>query len=355
MKSKTITQGGLAALVTELVAGNTRVVAPAPVGPDRNNIAYRDIKSLEEAAFNKTLPMRSLKEYFLPPTEPLLRYRQTKQDVALEEISGTIPPTIVLGARPCDTAAIEILDKVMNWDYRDTPWFRRREATTIINLACDTIDNSCFCSAVGLGPDSGRGADLLLVPADGGYHVEILSEKGERFAASHSGHFSDDDNSARADAFKKTARAKVESNLIANPKDIEGWLRNNFDEAYWNDLALRCHGCGACASVCPTCHCFDIVDESEGISTGVRRRNWDTCQTSKFTIHASGHNPRNDQNARIRQRVMHKFYIYPDRFGEVLCTGCGRCARVCPGGMDLPEILRQLGRKSENAKPRDAV
>ena len=102
------------------------------------------------------------------------------------------------------------------------------------------------------------------------------------------------------------------------------------------------HGCGACASVCPTCHCFDIVDERDGVDGGVRRRNWDSCQTGKFTLHTSGHNPRNTQGERYRQRVMHKFSIYPLRFGDVLCTGCGRCVRICPGGMNLPEVLNQL-------------
>jgi len=110
----------------------------------------------------------------------------------------------------------------------------------------------------------------------------------------------------------------------------------------WEQLALRCHGCGACAAVCPTCHCFDIVDEPEGVAHGTRRRNWDTCQTGRFTVHASGHNPRTSQTARIRQRVMHKFHIYPTKFGETLCSGCGRCARQCPAGMDLPEILALL-------------
>ncbi len=48
------------------------------------------------------------------------------------------------------------------------------------------------------------------------------------------------------------------------------------------------------------------------------------------------------QAERLRQRVMHKFSIYPARFDAVLCTGCGRCSRTCSAGMDLPEILGQL-------------
>jgi ferredoxin len=123
---------------------------------------------------------------------------------------------------------------------------------------------------------------------------------------------------------------------------VKEWLEKNFSHPYWDALALRCHGCGACAAVCPTCHCFDIDDEPEGIGHGTRRRNWDTCQTGRFTLHASGHNPREHQNARFRQRILHKFYVYPSKFGEVLCTGCGRCARACPAGMDLPEVLTSI-------------
>jgi ferredoxin len=45
---------------------------------------------------------------------------------------------------------------------------------------------------------------------------------------------------------------------------------------------------------------------------------------------------------RYRQRINHKFSIYPLKFGEVLCTGCGRCTRVCHAGQDLVEILAAI-------------
>ena len=105
------------------------------------------------------------------------------------------------------------------------------------------------------------------------------------------------------------------------------------------NLIDTCVGCGSCAYTCPTCHCFDIVDESHGMG-GCRVRNWDSCQFAGFTLHASGHNPRRDQAARQRQRSTHKFVIYPEKFGDVLCTGCGNCYRNCPVNLGVLNVLR---------------
>lgn len=342
MMLKMVSQSELAALVADLVAAKTRVIAPVQSKDNAERTDYSSIQCLEDAALGGALPRRSLKEFYLPPSEVLLRYKQKKGDVEFEEISSTFSPTVILGAWPCDTAGTEILDKVMGWDYRDELWFGRREATTVVSLACPGVDSSCFCSAVGVGPDSTKGSDVLLVPVDGGYLAQVVTPKGEALLDGRGQMVSDDAASDAAESFCKTARDKVAQNLPAVPAVMAEWLAKNFDHAVWKSLATACHGCGACASVCPTCHCFDIADEHEHHDQGVRRRNWDSCQTPKFTIHASGHNPRQTQNERFRQRVMHKFSIYPQRFDSLLCTGCGRCSRVCSAGMNLPEIVGQL-------------
>ncbi|MEK7754775.1 MAG: 4Fe-4S dicluster domain-containing protein, partial [Acidobacteriota bacterium] len=102
-----------------------------------------------------------------------------------------------------------------------------------------------------------------------------------------------------------------------------------------------CLGCGACAYTCPTCHCLDIADEGNPRG-GARVKNWDSCQFSLFTAHASGHNPRESQPQRQRQRMFHKFRIYPEKFGEILCTGCGNCARNCPAGLGVLSVLQTV-------------
>ncbi len=424
MNGTIVSRADLAALVERLVAAGTRVVAPAAAPHDPGRVEYRQIQRLDEAALGGALPRRSLKELFLPPSEVLLRYRQRKDGVDVEEVPTTFPPRVILGARPCDAAGVETLDRVMGWGARDELWFGRREATTVVSVACPCVDSTCFCGAVGLGPDATRGADALLVPLgraavepgsevarrlrdavdtflshaqaperngrngsaaaahpakEHAYLARALTPKGEALLSGVGTAPADPADVELAEAFARSARERVARNVAAfrlAPEGrpqlearlgilaadggelldpalrsteqrtgvalLPGWLARNFDHEVWKTLALRCHGCGACAAVCSTCHCFDIVDEHDSYGAGARRRNWDFCQSARFTAHASGHNPRRSQTERFRQRVMHKFSIYPRRFDALLCTGCGRCARACGAGMNLPGILGQL-------------
>jgi ferredoxin len=339
---RTLSKANLEALVHDLITADTTVIVPARFEDQgRRSIEYRAVRSPEEMDLDGSLPRRSLKEVVFPATDELFRWRQTKSLVQIEEIPASFKETVVVGARPCDAAALEILDQVMGWDYKDELWFGRRNATTVLSVACSDCDESCFCTAVGLSPTSRRGADWFLTPVDGGFEVEVLTPKGEALLERYKTYCPEATGpvATGSDAVER----KVRANLDIPLEKVRNWLGTHFDDTLWKRIAMRCHGCGACAFVCPTCHCFDIVDEPQGVDCGVRRRNWDACQAALFTVHGSGHNPRRDQTSRYRQRILHKFSIYPSKFGDVLCTGCGRCVRVCAAGMDLVEILGEVG------------
>lgn len=175
-----------------------------------------------------------------------------------------------------------------------------------------------------------RGSDAMLLPLDEGIlEVRCLTEKGRRLFA-HS-----------TQASQQEAVVPPGPPLRFDLEAVGNFLEQGFEDPCWPDLTRRCLACGACAFTCPTCHCFDIVDEGAG-AEGMRARNWDACQFSQFTAHATGHNPRSQQAQRQRQRIYHKFRIYPDKFGKILCTGCGNCTRNCPVGLGVRSVLTAI-------------
>lgn len=310
------------------VAGPQRVQMPL--------VQYGWLKSSEALVLDGFIhPANSIKEFVFPQTEILYGY--TVKGKQIELVPRELPTTeqIILAARPCDAAALPILDAVFNWDFKDELYNRRRELSTVVTLACKAHDAQCFCTSVGLGPDNTRGSDAMLIEIEPDrYEVRILTPRGERLLANQT---------ETSDLVGKTPPGPPEQFDLAA---VGEFLAQGYDRPEWQTTTLRCLGCAACAYTCPTCHCFDMVDEGTA-KGGVRRRHWDACQFSKFTLHASGHNPRNVQAQRQRQRVFHKFQTYPEKFGDVLCTGCGNCSRNCPVSLGMLAVLKQVAAKTD--------
>jgi sulfhydrogenase subunit beta (sulfur reductase) len=333
MKSdrRLIRKGSLEKLF-ELLKGNDRQVY-APYLRNRRT-SYRKIEKFSDIATDYIQTTQSSKEVSFPRTEKILDYSKNADGMSVKGIEpDQIPEIMLWGIRPCDAMGIGELSSIFNWDYKDEIYNNRLSKVTVLGFSCSKADEYCFCTSVGGNPGNTKGSDILFTQMgeNGDYLAEILTEKGEKVV------------SLAPDLFETAENIEKEKFLAEVPvmfshEEIYGKLEKFFDSEEWVEQSLKCLGCGACAYVCPTCACFDIQDDSHG-KLGTRVRCWDSCGFSLFTLHTSGHNPRNVQSARWRQRIMHKFSYMPERLSVYGCTGCGRCSRACPADMNILEHL----------------
>jgi ferredoxin len=325
--SEIITRDGLAQLIDEWLGRGGTAIGPVEQQP--GFVRFAPLAGSGQLKLDGYIhPANTAKEFVFPKHEKLYRYLYDGNDVTLEDAPREVQPILVIGGRPCDAAAFPIVDKVMNWDYHDAQYNERRNAMTVVTLACSKWDEQCFCTSVNLGPAADKGSDVLLYDlGDGSYEARAVTDKGRELLA------------GKTKQDSRTAEEPAGPAVMFDVAHLTEVMKGSFKAAFWQTEGLRCLGCGSCTYTCPTCHCFDIIDESHAHG-GCRARNWDACQFRMFSLHASGHNPRGDQPARQRQRNMHKFAIYPEKFGEVLCTGCGNCFRNCPVNLGVLNIIR---------------
>jgi len=335
-----LNEGRLQELITKLRDAGYRVVAPVE---EEGAFVFKEVTEPGQARLDVLRTARSIKEWFFPRVEPTLRYEFDGSAVRCESGLPESPQkTVIIGCRPCDAASLPMLDTLFDWDYRDEYWFRRREATTVISVACDVPDSYCFCTSVGGSPEGTAGADLLMRrTADGGYLLEPLTEKGRAIIEAGEGVLE------LASGTEEVLVGEVPQRFALDK--VKPWLDQNFEHDYWKEISYKCLSCGICAFVCPTCHCFDIQDEAD-LERGVRIKSWDSCCFPIFTRHGSGHNPRPTRDTRYRQRVMHKFRYYVDKFGVTACVGCGRCSSSCPIDMNICSVVAGVAELAESSK-----
>jgi len=336
----------LKAAVDILQSAGVEVFAPVETEP--GTVELVTVNSSTDVVLDYANVRVPLKRLMFPITEVLLEFDK-QSDGNVEVKSEPLIPSdevVVLGARPCDVAALGALDKVFHWDYDDVRYSARRARTTVISFACAKPGPQCFCTSVGGSPHNTLQSDVMVFLRDKDQHLlQVCSEKGARFIDRLGG-------AIKPAPVGTELPPAPEVKTRFHPEKIKKWLDENFDSDFWTDISLKCLGCSACSFLCPTCHCFDIVDEANW-RLGQRRRNWDCCSHPMFTKHASGHNPRPDQASRCRQRIMHKFKYFPERFEQMACVGCGRCVRACCVGQDLVGILTAIESKANGGDDPD--
>ena len=263
-------------------------------------------------------PLYPAKRFFLPLKEPILKFKNKK----VVSSSNSIKKRVAFLAH-CDTNALFVLDKIM-LDSPADPYYREYRDKTLIfqfeplkkpdNYFADEMDLIDFCDIkIYAAPKC-----LVLMPQSH-FGLELLK-------------------AAKLPRFHGKAKDDAVDNPGLQDKRIE-----EENKGIWVKEARNCLSCSSCTTVCPTCSCFEIIDDIDfEASSGTRRRDWSSCQLLDFTEVAGGHVFRQERTSRLKQRVLHKFKYFKERFGVQMCVGCGRCITACPSDINIHKIVKKL-------------
>jgi len=363
----------LAALVDRFVAEGRRVVGPRRHG---EVVELGDLRSAGDLAvglgmelgpaharvvprgddrwFGAPVGPIPAKRYLSPPRRLLWRAVRSADGFTVLEPPPPTERLAFVGLRPCELAAIDRFDQVMEGrpGQADADHRIRRAGAVVVAVACAEPAATCFCASAGTGPglpgaDRVRGGsyDVGLVELVDGEHRFLAragSPEGADVLAGLASREATPGDLAAADQQAAAAAAAQRRRLPGAPGPAGGRaladaLAAVADDPRWGAIGERCLACGSCTQVCPTCFCHTVDDATDLTGSSAERwRRWDSCFTTEFSrLH--GGSVRVATSSRYRQWLSHKLGTWWDQFGTSGCVGCGRCIAWCPVGIDLTE------------------
>lgn len=287
------------------------------------------------------------------PFEPVKVFFSRAREVVAEGFKNELPgaakkPFALVGVKACDLKSLKIHDYVFqNHDYQDPFYIKAREESLIISSDCTCAIDTCFCLALGVKPHPVEDFDLNLSQVKEGFVVEVGSEKGQALVDKYTILFEEakdgliSERDGQRDWVTKKVQEKIKENAVPHRDLYKGIIEKKYDSVLWQDEAKLCVECGACNTVCPTCHCFLLYDQKSE-ERMARLRIWDSCMIKDFARVAGGANPRPKLWERLRNRFEKKFDFFPKVADIYACTGCGRCISACPAKIDIRKVLNKL-------------
>ena len=291
--------------------------------------------------------VRSAKDFFFSQTETLMGFKMEGKSIEVKDLRPEVKPFVAFGVRGCDAKSFEILDKVFLVDPVDSVYEARRNAATVVTLACGRPEETCFCMHFGVDASDPAG-DVTTWLTNEGLYWRANTDKGKALTEQLGDVLVDAEENAVENTKKeigeiltKLPLADLSLDHLVGAKEETFW-----NETVWKEMSGTCLACGTCTYVCPTCQCYDVRDFNCGNEIE-RFRCWDSCMYSDFTRMAHGNN-RNTQAERFRQRFLHKLVYFPQRNGgQFGCVGCGRCVAKCPSKLNIVKVIKALGGKAK--------
>lgn len=307
--------------------------------------SFRLIRTHRKRYFDVIPGAQSWKHFLFPSRTELFTLRKNSSGwEKLNSQTGTSSYAFI-GVRACELAAIQIQDNIfMRPDFTDPIYHERRQRVFIVSVNCLSPAGTCFCASTGSGPRVKDGFDINLTELEDVFLLAVGSE----LARSLLDGIEHEDASAftLTTAERAIERATQQMGRTLDANDLTELIQKNLDSSYWKEVGERCLSCGNCTQVCPTCFCWDAIDQmSLDGKTTARTRVWDSCFNPGYSYLAGG-NTRPTIASRYRQWLSHKLGTWKEQHGTPGCVGCGRCITWCPAGIDLTEEIAALRKET---------
>lgn len=267
---------------------------------------------------------------FFPQFERVFTYRDGV--VVMERPSSL--PLLVVGFTAADAESLAFVDEFFRTDYRDDLYLSRREHAVIAVVSGRCGKGGEFLKI------AGGNCDLELIGDGEQYGVVPYSAAGKALAERIGG----EATGAWLNAMREESRALPTEEREILERASQLLQEDRVPDEFWKEITDRCIACTACNLVCPTCTCFEVFDWTYRDRIE-RWRLWDSCQLDGFTREASGHNPMGEPHLRTRRRIHHKLAADRTRWNQISCFLCGRCDDVCPTGIGIKAVSREIVRR----------
>ncbi len=302
---------------------------------------FRLVYAGHERYFDAIPGQQSWKKFLFPSRLELFRMQKNGKSWEVQPPEPDQRAYAFIGVRGCELAAIQVQDKAfIREDFHDPVYRARRERVFILAVDCMHPSATCFCASMGTGPRARDAFDLRLTELDDNFLVTIGSELGRSIMGGVPHQAASAFLMSSAERGIEQAAASMGRTL--DTSDLPDLILNNLDHPEWDEVAKRCLSCGNCTQACPTCFCWDAVDQMDLTGTRTQRvRVWDSCFNPEYSYQAGG-NTRPDIRSRYRQWLSHKMGSWVKQYGMFGCVGCGRCITWCPAGIDLTKEIPAL-------------
>jgi len=339
-----VTKKDLLRFVDTLVNGPLDVVG---VVQKDGKFTYDKLSSASDLRLDFDETLYSPKRYLLPPKDPVLSF--APKNASSCEPAYADKNQAIIGIHPCDLAAIALLDKAFAQGVIDEHYCARREQITLVGIYPTRPGKHRFVSSMIKPDEPYLAADAMLIDmGNDSYAIEIVTDRGKEFFSSSAAIPAHSGLCLEAEVRKNAVKDSV---VLSMERDnLPSFLNGKERHPVWETRGRKCFSCGSCIAVCPTCYCFDMLDEMDlSFEYGLRFRCWDGCVLHHFAECAGERNFRAKPSERIRHRLYRKQKYLFEQLALPGCVGCGRCKTACiPDIAFPPDIHNDLIQKDSS-------